>query len=133
MPILSIAFMAIFAFSGTPVAPVSAPTTELSASVATTSAVALKDSAAVARTKDDAGAISVLLTSYNAVPSQTDGNPLVTAAGVASNPEVIAARSIDLAGDLPFGTVIAIERTGKDSEGCRFNAAENLIGYRVIA
>lgn len=126
--------MGFFAFSGGPTAPVQATTTELSAPVAATSTVALKDSAAIARTKaDDADTLSVLLTSYNAVPAQTDGNPLITASGAASNPEVIAARSVDLAGDLPFGTVIAIDRAGKDTEGCRFNAVEGLIGYRVIA
>lgn len=134
MPILSIAFMAIFAFSGTPAAPVSAPTTEIEAPVAATSTLALKDSAVVIRPKTtDTGSLSVLMTSYNAVPGQTDGNPLVTASGATSNPEVIAARSVDLAGDLPFGTVIAIERSAKDSEGCRFHAVEDLIGYRVIA
>lgn len=126
--------MGFFAFSGTPQAPVSAPTTELSATVATTSAIALKDSAVVTRPKTDtAEPLSVLMTSYNAVPAQTDGNPLVTASGATSNPEVIAARSVDLAGALPFGTVIAIERTGKDTEGCRFHAVEDQIGYRVIA
>ncbi len=133
MSILSIALMGFFAFSGTPQAPVSAPTTELSADVATSSALALKDSAVVTRpTTDDTEPLSVLMTSYNAVPEQTDGNPMVTASGAVSNPEVIAARSVDLAGELPFGTVIAIEYDGKDTENCRFHAVESLIGYRVI-
>ncbi len=133
MPFISIALYGLFAFSGTPVAPVSAPTTELSADVATTSALALKDSAVVIRPKTaDTEPLSVLMTSYNAVPEQTDGNPLVTASGAASNPEVIAARSVDLAGELPFGTVVAIEYTHKDTENCHFSAVESLIGYRVI-
>ena len=124
--------MGFFAFSGTPSAPVSAPTTELSADVATTSALALKDSAVVIRPSDTTEPLSVLMTSYNAVPEQTDGNPMVTASGAVSNPEVIAARSVDLAGELPFGTVIAVEYDGKDTENCRFHAVEGLIGYRVI-
>ncbi|HRH24409.1 MAG TPA: hypothetical protein PK109_02365 [Candidatus Paceibacterota bacterium] len=132
MSILSIALMGFFAFSGTPSAPVSAPTTELSADVATTSALALKDSAVVIRPSDTTEPLSVLMTSYNAVPEQTDGNPMVTASGAVSNPEVIAARSVDLAGELPFGTVIAVEYDGKDTENCRFHAVEGLIGYRVI-
>lgn len=75
----------------------------------------------------------VKLTGYNAVPSQTDGDPSTTAAGVSSNPEVIAARSQDLAGTLPFGTVIEITRTATDTPGCNFHKVEPQIGYRVIA
>ncbi|MFZ1987615.1 MAG: hypothetical protein WAV21_01100 [Minisyncoccia bacterium] len=75
---------------------------------------------------------SVTLTSYNAVPGQTDEDPMTTASGLYSNPEVIAARSRDLAKDLPFGTVVAIERTASDTNNCRFGQVEHLIGYRVI-
>ena len=75
----------------------------------------------------------VKLTSYNAVPAQTDSNPFITAAGVFSNPEVIAARSRDLADELPFGTIISISRPIADSVNCGFDAAASLIGYRVIA
>lgn len=75
----------------------------------------------------------VKLTGYNAVPSQTDGDPSVTASGAASNSEVIAARSIDLADDLPFGTVVRITRAAKDTPGCNFHKVEPYIGYRVIA
>jgi 3D (Asp-Asp-Asp) domain-containing protein len=75
----------------------------------------------------------VKLTSYNAVPEQTDHNPSVTASGAFSNPEVVAARSVDLKGTLPFGTVVALTRKGGDTENCRFGAVEHLIGYRVIA
>lgn len=75
----------------------------------------------------------VKLTAYNAVPEQTDGDPSVTASGALSNYEVIAARSLDLARELPFGTVIKITRTAKDTPGCNFHKVEPQIGYRVIA
>lgn len=76
---------------------------------------------------------SVTLTSYNAVPGQTDGTPDHTAIGVYSNPEVIAARSSDLAKKLPYGTIIAVD--GPDSTGgatCGYSSVQHLIGYRVI-
>ena len=73
------------------------------------------------------------LTAYNAVPGQTDATPYVTAAGAFSNPEVVAARSRDLAGMLPYGTIIKIERTQVDTPSCRFSSFEDQIGYRVIA
>lgn len=133
MPILSIALMGLFAFSGTPSAPVEAPTTAIeSETVAPNAALALKDAAVLERPSAPTE-LSVLMTSYNAVPEQTDGNPHVTASGAATNPEVIAARSVDLAGTLPFGTVIAIERAAKDSENCHYGVVEPLIGYRVVA
>lgn len=75
----------------------------------------------------------VHLTGYNAVAAQTDGDPSTTASGVASNYEVIAARSQDLADELPFGTVVKITRAGKDTPGCKFHAVESQVGYRVIA
>ncbi len=75
---------------------------------------------------------SVKLTAYNAVPEQTDGDPDVTASGARSNPEVIVARSRDLAEELPFGTVIALEAPVNDTS-CGFTVVEHLIGYRVIA
>jgi 3D (Asp-Asp-Asp) domain-containing protein len=77
--------------------------------------------------------LTTKLTAYNAVPSQTDSNPFVTASGAFSNPEVVAARSGDLRAQLPYGTVIAIERTGSDTPWCNFNKVESQIGYRVIA
>ncbi|MDB5189346.1 MAG: hypothetical protein JWL82_303 [Parcubacteria group bacterium] len=73
------------------------------------------------------------LTAYNAVPEQTDGDPSTTASGISSNPEVIAARSLDLKEALPFGTVVLITREGKDTPACNFSKVEHLIGYRVIA
>lgn len=75
---------------------------------------------------------SVRLTAYNAVPEQTDSTPFVTASGIPTNPETIAARSHDLAADMPFGTVIALETPVK-SNSCGFSTVEHLIGYRVIA
>lgn len=75
---------------------------------------------------------SVTLTAYNAVPGQTDSDPSETASGAYSNPEVIAARSRDLADELPFGTIIAI--TGPSAQGgsCGYGAVAPIIGYRVI-
>ncbi|MES2225252.1 MAG: hypothetical protein V4480_00395 [Patescibacteria group bacterium] len=78
-------------------------------------------------------AFTTKLTAYNAVPSQTDNNPFTTASGAFSNPEVVAARSGDLAYKLPYGTVIAIERTSSDNPSCLYSKVESQIGYRVIA
>ncbi len=80
----------------------------------------------------EAKTFTVKLTAYNAVPEQTDGDPMTTASGAFSNPEVIAARSVDLKGDLPWGTVIKVSRKGTDSPNCRFSEVESQIGYRVI-
>lgn len=78
-------------------------------------------------------ALTTKLTAYNALPSQTDNDPFTTASGAFSNPEVVAARSGDLAAKLPYGTVIAIERTGSDTPSCYYSKVESQIGYRVIA
>lgn len=130
MPIISIALMGFFAFSG---GPASVEATSTAASIATTT-VAIAAPAPMARLSGDAAEpLTVMLTAYNAVPEQTDGNPMITASGAASNPEVVMARSSDLAADLPYGTVVAIEYTGKDTEGCRYNAISGLVGYRVVA
>ncbi|OGG74727.1 hypothetical protein A3A37_01525 [Candidatus Kaiserbacteria bacterium RIFCSPLOWO2_01_FULL_52_36] len=76
----------------------------------------------------------VMITGYNAVPEQTDGNPHMTASGAYANPDIVAARSVDLADELPFGTVIKIEQSAATStRACGFSAAEPFIGYRVIA
>lgn len=77
--------------------------------------------------------LTVKLTAYNAVPGQTDNTPFITAIGAFSNPEVVAARSRDLASVLPYGTIIKIERTGYDTPSCRFSQVKPQIGYRVIA
>jgi 3D (Asp-Asp-Asp) domain-containing protein len=87
----------------------------------------------LATSKEVAPSLLVTMTAYNAVPDQTDGDPTITASGAFSNPEVVAARSRDLAEELPFGTVIRIERTSKDTPNCRFSEVEHQIGYRVIA
>ncbi|MDR3548854.1 MAG: hypothetical protein P4M11_11415 [Candidatus Pacebacteria bacterium] len=78
---------------------------------------------------------TVTLTSYNAVPEQTSPTPWITASGAPSNPEVVAARSRDLANKLPYGTIIAIYGPSSTDEGpnCGYDSVQNLIGYRVIA
>ncbi len=76
---------------------------------------------------------TVTLTAYNAVPAQTDSDPLVTASGAYSNPEVVAARSRDLASELPFGTIIEIRGPSSPEYPCGYNIVEPIIGYRVIA
>lgn len=77
---------------------------------------------------------TLTLTGYNAVPWQTDDDPFVTASGAYTNPEVVAARSQDLADTLPFGTIVAIEGPADDGSGtCGYSAVSDTIGYRVIA
>jgi len=78
-------------------------------------------------------AYAVTLTAYNAVPEQTDDDPLITASGAYSNPEVVAARSRDLAGKLPFGTIIEIAGPSVPNDSCGYNVVAPIIGYRVIA
>ncbi len=75
----------------------------------------------------------VTLTAYNAVPGQTDSDPLITASGSFANPEVVAARSRDFADELPFGTIIAIDGTDAEGKYCNYDAVSPLFGYRVIA
>lgn len=75
---------------------------------------------------------SVTLTAYNAVAAQTDSSPFETASGAYSNPEVVAARSADLADELPFGTIIAVDGPVGEKGNCGYNAVAPLIGYRVI-
>jgi 3D (Asp-Asp-Asp) domain-containing protein len=76
---------------------------------------------------------SVKMTAYNAVPAQTDDDPFTTASGAFSNPEIVAARSVDLKEDLPWGTVIEIVGVATPSTNCGFSVVEEHIGYRVIA
>lgn len=77
---------------------------------------------------------TVTVTAYNAVPEQTDSNPFETASGAYSNPEVVAARSQDLAAELPFGTIVEFDGSATAPEGtCGFNAVAPEVGYRVIA
>jgi 3D (Asp-Asp-Asp) domain-containing protein len=75
----------------------------------------------------------VTLTAYNAVPEQTDNDPHVTASGAFSNPEIIAARSRDLAEALPFGTIIEIDGSNASKKNCGYDIVAPIIGYRVIA
>ncbi|MDO8566820.1 MAG: hypothetical protein Q7R58_01560 [bacterium] len=75
----------------------------------------------------------VTLTAYNAVPEQTDNDPLVTASGAFSNPEIVAARSRDLAGELPFGTIIEIAGPSAPHNSCGYGIVAPIIGYRIIA
>ena len=78
--------------------------------------------------------LTVSMTGYNAVPAQTDGDPMTTASGARSNPEVVAARSVDLRDELPFGTIIEIVGTSATSSpNCAFELVEEHLGYRVIA
>jgi len=84
-------------------------------------------------TKEAETPLTTKLTAYNAVPAQTDSNPFVTASGSFSNPEVVAARSNDLAKVLPFGTIISIERSYADTPACNYSKVSHQIGYRVIA
>jgi 3D (Asp-Asp-Asp) domain-containing protein len=112
------------------VAPMSvahAQTTPIVVTVPVPSILALTD------TKSAPAPLTVKLTAYNAVPEQTDNNPFTTASGAFSNPEVVAARSGDLASKLPFGTVIQITRTFADTPSCGYNKVKSQIGYRVIA
>lgn len=76
---------------------------------------------------------AVTLTAYNAVRSQTDDDPLVTASGAYSNPEVVAARSQDLADELPFGTIIEIDGPSSPGNSCGYNVVSPFVGYRVVA
>ena len=75
---------------------------------------------------------AVTLTAYNAVAAQTDSNPLETASGAFSNPEIVAARSQDLADELPFGTIIEIDGPANSGGTCGYDVVERVIGYRVI-
>lgn len=122
-PVL-LALVSFFVFTGSAIAPIHAD-----------NALAASDSGklALAAVEEIAPSYTVKLTSYNAVPWQTDSNPSVTASGVPSNPEVVAARSRDLAEELPFGTVIKVTRTAPDAGSCGFGAVEHLVGYRVVA
>ncbi|MEO6536674.1 MAG: hypothetical protein ABIT47_03185 [Candidatus Paceibacterota bacterium] len=99
--------------------------------VATTTIAAPK--LAFASTTVAQASFTAKLTAYNAVPGQTDNNPFTTAIGAFSNPEVVAARSGDLASKLPYGTIIAISREGSDTPNCNYSPVESQIGYRVIA
>jgi len=76
---------------------------------------------------------TVAMTGYNAVAAQTDSDPGMTASGAPSDPSVVMARSRDLADELPYGTVVAIEPNDATSTSCGASVVGNQIGYRVVA
>lgn len=78
--------------------------------------------------------LHVAMTAYNAVEAQTDGSPDRTSIGAYSDPDIVAARSQDLADELPYGTVIDVvpNPDSKDPK-CGLSAVHDRIGYRVIA
>lgn len=132
MPAIAlVALMGFIFMPGNTSAPTSDITTGPAAKVM--AAEGEEPSKRLATSKEVAPSLLVTMTAYNAVAGQTDGDPTITASGAFSNPEVVAARSHDLASQLPFGTVIRIERTGKDTPNCRYSEVEHQIGYRVIA
>lgn len=112
--IFTTALMGFFAYSGATVAQIEAP----------------KQITPIAPTYKS---ISVSMTGYNAVEAQTDGDPYTTASGAYSNPDIVAARSVDLAGELPFGTVIQIDTRSSTSTTCGLSLVDDTVGYRVIA
>lgn len=124
------ALIGLFAFSGATLSEMQASVAESKVAAPTNATIALS---APEFTRVETEAFTVKLTSYNAVPEQTDADPMTTASGARSNPEVIAARSVDLKETLPFGTIVKLTRSASDSENCRFGAVEHLVGYRVIA
>ena len=72
------------------------------------------------------------MTGYNAVPGQTDDTPYTTSIGAYTNPEIVAARSSDLADALPYGTVIAVVPATSTSD-CGMPSVYDHIGLRVIS
>jgi 3D (Asp-Asp-Asp) domain-containing protein len=71
------------------------------------------------------------MTAYNAVPGQTDDSPEYTSIGAWTNPDIIAARSSDLADELPYGTVIAV-LPATTTPNCGYKFVSDKIGLRVI-
>lgn len=131
MPVIAVvALMGFLFLPGSAGAPAHAETISAPVAIA---GVAEEPSKRLATSQEVAQTYTVSMTAYNAVPGQTDDNPFVTASGMASNVEVVAARSRDMAGELPFGTVIRVERSVKDTPSCRFSEVEHQIGYRIIA
>ncbi|HVW82644.1 MAG TPA: hypothetical protein VHC68_01740 [Candidatus Paceibacterota bacterium] len=92
---------------------------------------AAKEAAAPLPVPEPPPGFSATLTAYNAVPAQTDGDPSVTASGGPATPGVVAARSQDLAAELPFGTVIEL-MPAATSTACGYGAVASQIGYRVV-
>lgn len=131
MPVIAVVALMGFMFSPNSAgAPVYADTSSATVAVARE---AEEPSKRLATSKEVARTTTVSMTAYNAVPGQTDDNPFVTASGMYSHTDVVAARSRDMAAELPFGTVIRLERSAKDTSVCRFAQVEHQIGYRIIA
>jgi len=78
-------------------------------------------------------AYQVTVTGYNATSGQTDSDPDTTASGAYADPDVVAARSRDLADELPYGTVISITPSATSSANCGYGLVDNRVGLRVIA
>ena len=74
---------------------------------------------------------TVRMTAYNAVPEQTDDSPEFTSIGAYTNPDIIAARSRDLADELPYGTVISV-LPATTTPMCGYKFVSDKIGLRVI-
>ncbi len=80
--------------------------------------------------------LTVKMTAYNALAGQTDSTPDRTSIGAYTNPDIIAARSKDLAAELPYGTVIEVVPTAtstKADPNCGRDVVHDQIGLRVIA
>lgn len=82
---------------------------------------------------NDKPTYTVHMTGYNAVPEQTNEDPTMTASGAFSNPDVVVARSRDLAEELPYGTIIEVVAKEDVAAPCGLSVVEHLIGYRVVA
>ena len=79
--------------------------------------------------------LTVKMTAYNALPGQTDSTPDRTSIGAYTNPDIIAARSKDLADELPYGTVIEVVPVATSSAkdvNCGRQYVHDQIGLRVI-
>ena len=79
--------------------------------------------------------LTVKMTAYNALPGQTDDTPDRTSIGAYTNPDIIAARSKDLADELPYGTVIEVVPVATSTPrdvNCGREYVHDMIGLRVI-
>ncbi len=79
--------------------------------------------------------LTVKMTAYNALPGQTDDTPFTTSIGAYTNTDIIAARSKDLADELPYGTVIEVvpvSTSTKPDVNCGRDVVHDQIGLRVI-
>lgn len=130
---ITAALMGAFLFTPAPALSLPATATATEVTEPPSTLVAAPATATLPAIAGRAPEFSVRLTGYNAVPAQTDSDPSTTASGSPSNPEVVAARSRDMADTLPFGTVISITAPTKADNNCGYSLVEPLIGYRVIA